>query len=302
MPWASQLFLWQTLKELIVAQDIARDTYESEGPERGNAFINRRIDDMNDMTSIAFHNDTLFILEHEGEPYTPMRPIVEGMGLAWKPQFQKLMDHKKRWGVTILVTQLPGDIQRRDVTCMPIRKLPGFLATVSPNKVRPEIRDRIIAYQDECDEVLWRHWTQGHAQNDRGASRDLTRQTKLFALLGLTRARYGHGDIGYNVVSMNVAQVLLYFLEEEPDMEDGWFVRSCEQIGRKAGMTRNATYKALRHAVSWGFVERRAGGWPAPNRVYWHRLDPQLARDYADAGLRRITVPLAELQVAALPQ
>lgn len=27
------------------------------------------------------------------------------------------------------------------------------------NKVAPELRDRIIQYQEECDEVLWNYWT-----------------------------------------------------------------------------------------------------------------------------------------------
>ncbi|RIJ70069.1 hypothetical protein D1505_25695, partial [Escherichia coli] len=31
----------------------------------------------------------------------------------------------------------------------------GWLQTISPNKVRPEIRDKVIQYQEERDNVLW---------------------------------------------------------------------------------------------------------------------------------------------------
>lgn len=31
------------------------------------------------------------------------------------------------------------------------------------NKVRPELRDRIRLYQNECDDALWNYWTKGHA-------------------------------------------------------------------------------------------------------------------------------------------
>ncbi|AOZ48885.1 hypothetical protein BKX93_01980 [Chromobacterium vaccinii] len=47
--------------------------------------------------------------------------------------------------------------------CMPLRKLAGWLMTIHPNKVKPEIRDRIVAYQNECDEALWQYWTTGMA-------------------------------------------------------------------------------------------------------------------------------------------
>lgn len=77
--------------------------------------------------------------------------------MAWQPQHVKL-SRNPRFCVTEMVTQLPGDKQRRAVLCMPLRKLPGWLATIHPDKVRPELRETIIAYQNECDDVLWAHW------------------------------------------------------------------------------------------------------------------------------------------------
>ena len=40
--------------------------------------------------TVPFHNAELYIVEYEGQPYTPMKPIVDGMGLDWKSQFVKL--------------------------------------------------------------------------------------------------------------------------------------------------------------------------------------------------------------------
>lgn len=39
---------------------------------------------------VNFHGTELFVIEHNGEPYTPMKPNVEGMGLYWQPQFHKM--------------------------------------------------------------------------------------------------------------------------------------------------------------------------------------------------------------------
>ncbi|EGC4793717.1 hypothetical protein H9N65_001256 [Salmonella enterica] len=118
--------------------------------------------------SVPFHGTDLFVVNHNGEPYTPMRPIVEGMGLAWQTQHRKLAERFKTC-ITEMVMQLPGDTQRRSVVCMALRKLAGWLHTISPNKVRPEIRDRVIQYQDECDDVLYEYWTKGQVVNPRKA-------------------------------------------------------------------------------------------------------------------------------------
>ena len=31
---------------------------------------------------VTFHGDTIFCIDYHGEPFAPMRPIVENMGLA----------------------------------------------------------------------------------------------------------------------------------------------------------------------------------------------------------------------------
>ena len=57
----------------------------------------------------------------------------------------------------------PSTSGEQQCTCMPVRKLPAFFASINPNKVRSELRDRIRLYQDECDDALWNYWTKGQA-------------------------------------------------------------------------------------------------------------------------------------------
>lgn len=121
--------------------------------------------------NVPFYGASLYIVNHNGEPYTPMKPIVEGMGMDWKSQFIKLKQRFKTCVVEITM-QLPGDNQRRSVICLALRKLNGWLQTISPNKVRPEIRERVIQYQEECDDVLYDYWTKGQAINPRKTSTD----------------------------------------------------------------------------------------------------------------------------------
>lgn len=110
----------------------------------------------NSIISVQFHGQNLFVVDHLGEPYTPMKQIVEGMGLAWQAQLAKLNANPARWGITKIV--IPSIDKANSLVCLPLRKLFGWLATISPNKVRADLKDRVRQYQNECDDVLYQHW------------------------------------------------------------------------------------------------------------------------------------------------
>lgn len=125
--------------------------------------------------TVPFHGAELYVVEHNGQPYTPMKPIVEGMGLAWQPQHRKLATNEARWGITIMVMPWQGGSDSetpaggaQKMVAMPLRKLPGWLATIDPGRVKSEeARAAVVQYQNECDDVLWDYWNQGIAINPR---------------------------------------------------------------------------------------------------------------------------------------
>jgi hypothetical protein len=109
-------------------------------------------------STVRFRNHDLLCLEQDEEIWVAMRPVVEGMGLWWNTQHRKLLAAAERFSVVILTTQIPGDDQSREHLFIPLERLFGWLMTISPNKVSPEIRPEIVAYQKECDRVLARHF------------------------------------------------------------------------------------------------------------------------------------------------
>ena len=124
---------------------------------------------------VSFHGDSLFILNHQNEPFTPMKPIVECMGLTWGAQQQKLTANRKRWGISMI--DIPTSSGEQSMLCMPVRKLPAYLGTITPSRVKPELRDKIILYQNECDDVLWRYWTGQQMRSDDSHPLTLTPST-----------------------------------------------------------------------------------------------------------------------------
>ncbi|PAV01587.1 hypothetical protein CBG25_15820 [Arsenophonus sp. ENCA] len=111
--------------------------------------------------NVSFYGDDLYVVNYNNEPYVPMKPIVEGMGLAWQSQFEKL---KQRFSKGITEIVIPTKGGQQSMICLALRKLAGWLATISPNKVKSEIRDKVIQYQEECDDVLYEYWTTGEVK------------------------------------------------------------------------------------------------------------------------------------------
>lgn len=128
------------------------------------------------LVSLSFHGDTIYAIEHEGEPFAPVKPIIENIGLEWGAQQQKLSKNRSRWGVSII--DIPSASGLQKTLCIPVRKLAGFLATINPAKVRNDLRAKIICYQNECDDALWNYWTKGEAK--RPAASAQPRQRDLF--------------------------------------------------------------------------------------------------------------------------
>ncbi|ENV60384.1 phage antirepressor N-terminal domain-containing protein [Acinetobacter soli] len=120
--------------------------------------------------TVPFHSAELYLVEHNGQPYTAMRPIVENMGLDWKAQLVKI---KQRFSSVVgEITTTGKDGKQYQMLCLPLKKLFGWLMTISPNKVKPELRETIIMYQNECDDVLWDYWIKGKATNPRTNKED----------------------------------------------------------------------------------------------------------------------------------
>ncbi|WP_318387721.1 phage antirepressor N-terminal domain-containing protein [Enterobacter sp.] len=124
--------------------------------------------------NVQFYGSELYVINHNGEPYTPMKPIVDGMGMDWASQFTKLKSRFAK-GVVEITIPTAGGIQK--MICLALRKLAAWLNTISPNKVRPEIRERVIRYQEECDDVLYEYWTKGQVTNPRKSQEKKTKTT-----------------------------------------------------------------------------------------------------------------------------
>jgi phage antirepressor YoqD-like protein len=126
------------------------------------------------LAPVDFYGQALTMIDREGKPFVAMKPIVEGMGLAWQPQHRKLTDDSDRWSITMMVIDHGGDRFEREMVCMPLKKLTGWMMTLQPSRMDEAVASKVLVYQNECDDALWDYWTKGVAVNPRAVPADPT--------------------------------------------------------------------------------------------------------------------------------
>ncbi|CNK70062.1 Phage anti-repressor protein [Yersinia mollaretii] len=110
-------------------------------------------------TTVQFHGQSIVTAMVAGVAYVAMRPIVENIGIDWSGQMAKLKNQRDKFGCRDISTPSKGGVQK--MLCIPLRKLNGWLFSINPEKVRADIRDKLIRYQEECFAVLHEYWTKG---------------------------------------------------------------------------------------------------------------------------------------------
>ncbi len=118
------------------------------------------------LIAVPFHGDKLYLTYYQGEPFTTAKTICEAVGLEWSGQYQKLTADNQLWGCVSI--QVPTEGGEQLMICLPVRKVASWLSSISVARAKDEIRNKLIAYQEECGNALWRHWSEGDAERASG--------------------------------------------------------------------------------------------------------------------------------------
>ena len=110
---------------------------------------------------VAFQDDKITaVLVEGGEVYVPIRPICDTLGVQWAAQRKRITRdavlQDELVNVSVSVTDTQGQTQNRVVSCLPLKYLNGWLFGINADRVNPAVRDRLIRYQRDCYEVLWK--------------------------------------------------------------------------------------------------------------------------------------------------
>lgn len=98
--------------------------------------------------------------------FVALKPLVEGMGMSWASQLQKINKIRDRFKC-VDNDMVDRNGKTRAFVTMPVNKLRGWLFTINANRVKKEIREDIEKFQDEVSDVINQYFENGVAYNPR---------------------------------------------------------------------------------------------------------------------------------------
>ncbi|MDX4069157.1 phage antirepressor N-terminal domain-containing protein [Aliarcobacter skirrowii] len=121
-----------------------------------------------ELIKVDFNSDSIEVIEENQS--IVVKDICEHIGLNAKGQIKKLQSDES-YESKLIKVQTKGGLQ--EVFTIPLSKLNGWLFSINPNKVKPEVKQKLIEYKKECFNVLNNYFNNGIAVNHRASQTDI---------------------------------------------------------------------------------------------------------------------------------
>ena len=123
---------------------------------------------------VQFYGDTIIAVRvEEGDVFVPVRPICDLLGVDWSAQRRRIVRDPvmgaEAMSVAITATDIDPDSRRprsSEMLALPLDYISGFLFGINADRVKPDVRERLIQYQRECYKVLSEAFTEGRLTAD----------------------------------------------------------------------------------------------------------------------------------------
>lgn len=90
--------------------------------------------------------------------FVPVKPICQAIGIDHDAQRQRIKRHRKLSSVAVTVTATGTDGKSYDMLALPLQYVYGWLFSIDLSMVAESALPTVEKYQDECYEVLYRHF------------------------------------------------------------------------------------------------------------------------------------------------
>lgn len=104
---------------------------------------------------IAKVNNVAIMAGNDPKKLVPIKPICEALGIDYARQFQKLKDDEDLGPIIGLTPTVAADGKIREMVCLPMEFIFGWLFTINPKNVKPEVQEAVRTYRMQCYHVLY---------------------------------------------------------------------------------------------------------------------------------------------------
>lgn len=105
-------------------------------------------------------NNVDIVATNNAEKLVPIKPICEALGIDSKVQRNKIQEHPILNSIGVLSTLVAADGKQREMLCLPLEYVFGWLFTINPSNVSEEARESVLSYQLECYRALYEYFTE----------------------------------------------------------------------------------------------------------------------------------------------
>ena len=106
---------------------------------------------INDVAIAATSNE-------QGEVLIPIRPICDALGVNSNGQIEKIKSDPILGATDKLSLSVGPDGRQREMVCLPLQYVFGWLFTINPANVSEEARPAVKRYRLECYDALYNHF------------------------------------------------------------------------------------------------------------------------------------------------
>lgn len=164
---------------------------------------------INDVAIAATSNE-------QGEVLIPIRPICDALGVNSNGQIEKIKSDPILGATDKLSLSVGPDGRQREMVCLPLQYVFGWLFTINPGNVDERAKEAVIRYKKECYDALHNHFA-------RARQRQLDENREEIRLLDeISRAKdtLSESKASLRNLETKLAKLRAARLDEQPTLFD----------------------------------------------------------------------------------
>lgn len=164
---------------------------------------------INDVAIAATSNE-------QGEVLIPIRPICDALGVNSNKQIEKIKSDPILGSTDTLRVSVGADGRQREMVCLPLQYVFGWLFTINPGNVDERAKEAVIRYKKECYDALYNHFA-------RARQRQLDENREEIRLLDeISRAKdtLSESKASLRNLETKLAKLRAARLDEQPSLFD----------------------------------------------------------------------------------
>lgn len=108
---------------------------------------------------IAKVNNVAIMASNDPRQLVPIKPICDALGIDAKAQRNRIDRDEILNSTGVIMTSVAADGKEREMYCIPLRYVFGWLFSIDTNRVDEEARSSVIKYKMQCYDVLYDHFS-----------------------------------------------------------------------------------------------------------------------------------------------